>query len=410
MGKYSEKIVSAIREMLDIWREEYEKIFTDFGVMLLFLGATIAYPLIYAGAYAPEVLSDTPIAVVDQDQSSTSRNFLQMVDATQEIKIEMIKEDLNQARQAFFEGKVQGILVIPEDFTKEIMRGEQAHLSVFCDGSYFLHYKQVYQGVATSLATLNAGVQIKRLMASGIPEEAAIKSAQQVRLNSYPLYNPASGYGSYVMPALLILILQQTMLMGIGMLGGTDRERKAFHYLAPFAERRGGAVRVVLGKASAYVSIYFILAFYMLVLVIRWFHIPQNGNPLHILSFIIPFLLASAFLGLFLASFFKNREVSMIVLLFTSIPLIFMAGFSWPWESFPTALKWLAQVAPSTHAVRGFLKINQMGTTLYQASDEWLILWFQTILFFVLARWRMQIIVHHSREMSKKHPNSFISE
>lgn len=397
MGKYLDKIVTALHEMLQIWREEYEKIFTDFGVMLLFFGATIAYPLIYAGAYAPEVLSDTPIAVVNHDQSSTSREFLRMVDATQQIKIAMVKEDLNQAKQAFFDGEVNGVLVIPEDFTKEVMRGEQAHISVYCDGSYFLHYKQVYQGVATSLATLNAGVQVKRLMASGMPEEAAIKSAQQVKINSYPLYNPAGGYGSYVMPALLVLILQQTLLMGIGMLGGTDRERMAYHYLAPYAERRGGAIRVILGKTGAYVSLYFILAFYMLILVTRWFHIPQNGEPLHILSFIIPFLLASAFLGLFLATFFKNREVSMIVLLFTSIPLIFLSGFSWPWESFPIVLKWLAQISPSTHAIRGFLKINQMGTTLYTAKHEWMILWFQTILFAVLATWRMKSIIKHAR-------------
>lgn len=401
MSKNNNKKISALREMFIIWREEYGKIFTDSGVLLLFLGATLIYPLVYSGAYAPEVLTDTPVAVVDQDNSSSSRSFIRMVDATQQVAVTMETGDLPQARQAFYDGQVQGVLVIPEDFTRDVMRGEQAHVSVFCDGSYFMHYKQVYQGVATSLGTMNAGVQVKRLMASGMPQEAALNMAQQVEFSSYPLYNPAGGYGSYAMPALLILILQQTLLMGIGMLGGTDREQKAFHYLAPFAARRGGAARIVLGKAGAYFSVYFIIAFYMLVGVMRWFGFPQQGDPLYVLAFIIPFLLSVCFLGLFLATFFKNREVSMIVLLFTSIPLVFLTGFSWPWESFPLGFKWLAQMAPSTHAVRGFLKINQMGTTLQQASGEWFYLWLLTAVFFVLAVWRMQRIINHARSMAK---------
>jgi len=391
---------SAIREMFAIWREEYGKIFTDFGVLLLFLGATLVYPLVYSGAYAPEVLTDTPVAVVNKDNSATSRNFVRMVDATEEVKVDLTKGSMKQAKQAFFDGEVQGILVVPEDFTKQVMRGEQAYISVFCDGSYFMHYKQVYQGVATSIGTLNAGIQLKKLMASGLPQEAALKTAQQVGYSSYPLYNPASGYGSYAMPALLILILQQTLLMGIGMLGGTDREQKAFHYLAPYAARRGGAARIVLGKAGAYFSLYFVLAFYMLVLVMRWFGFPQQGNVTHVLAFVVPFLLSVIFLGLFLATFFKNREMSMIVLLFTSVPLIFLSGFSWPWESFPAGFEWLARFVPSTHAVRGFLKINQMGTSLFEAAREWFQLWILTFVFFVLAVWRMQRIINHAKQQA----------
>jgi len=391
--------MSAIKEMLVIWREEYAKIFTDFGVLLLFLGATLVYPLLYSAAYAPEVLENTPIALVDNDNSTTSRAFARMVEATQEVSITLETAGMKHAKKAFFEGKIQGILLLPDNFTQEVMRGEQAHVAVYCDGSYFMHYKQVYQGVAEALGTLNAGVQVKQLMADGMARKTAVNAARQIDYSSYPLYNPAGGYGTYVMPAVLILILQQTLLMGIGMLGGTDRERKSFHYLAPLAANRGGAARVVLGKAGAYFSLYMIIAFYLLVLVVRWFNFPQQGEITHILWFVLPLLLSVCFLGLFLATFFKNREMSMIVLLFTSIPLLFLSGFSWPWEAFPSGFRYMAHLVPSTPGIRGFIKINQMGGTLQDASFEWLELWIMTAVFFIAAVWRMQRIINHAKQL-----------
>lgn len=387
-------ITDAINETGRVWLDELKKIFSDGGVMLLLFGATIIYPVIYSITYNPEVLDETPIAVIDEDNSKASRQLIRMVDATQTVFVQKSYGSLEEAKQAFYSKEVYGIMLIPEEFSKNILKNEQAHVAVYADVSYMLLYKQVYSGVLYASQTMGKSIEVKRRLMKGVPMDKAIAESNPVMLKSEPLFNPSGGYGSYAMPAILILILQQTLLLGIGMRGGTAREMGAPHYLIPLTSSRTGALRVIFGKMAAYLTLYIPISLYELVLLVRWFKFPQAGDPAQLFVFIIPFLLAAILLGFLLTSFFTKRESSMIVLMFTSVPLIFLSGFSWPVESFPVAMKYLAHVAPSSATINGFLKIGVMGGTIQDAMPQWIELWVMTGVLFVvnwwLVNWRLR--------------------
>ncbi len=246
------KLLILISDFILITKSEFRKIFTDAGVMILLFGATILYPLIYSIAYNNETLTDLPVAVVDMDNSLLSRKLIRMADATQQVKTIRGIIDLNEARAQMQAGKVQGILFIPAGFSKSIAKGEKATVSIYTDASYVMIYKQVYQGLARSCATFGAGIQLKKMMAKGIPEKAGMDLVQPVKLVDEALYNPTGGYGSYAMPALLILILQQTLLLGIGMVGGTEREKRRFAHLFPFRGKNTWATSFVLALRGTY--------------------------------------------------------------------------------------------------------------------------------------------------------------
>lgn len=379
------KTLIVLTDFLLVTKSEFRKIFSDAGVMILLFGATFLYPLIYSIAYNNETLSDLPVAVVDQDNSALSRRLIRMADATQQVKTIRGIMDFNEAQTQMQAGKVQGILFVPAGFSKCIAKGEKATISIYTDAGYAMLYKQVYQGLARCCATFGAGIQLKKLAAKGIPENAGLDWMQPVKLVDEALYNPTGGYGSYAMPALLILILQQTLLLGIGMVGGTEREKKGLLHLIPFKGKRAGATRMLLGRSAAYFILYLSISFYLLFLIIRWFRFPQQGNPADIFFFTIPFLLSCIFLGFFLASFFRNRENSMIVLLFTSVPFIFLSGFSWPREAMPGIFVWFSHLIPSTSGIQGFIKINQMGAQLSDIKPELLELWLLAMVYFILA-------------------------
>lgn len=378
-----------MREILQIWKQEYRNIFTDSGVLLLFVGAIIIYPLMYPIPYSNNVLKDVPIIVVDLSNSQLSRQLSRMVDANEFVEVHAKTGDLAEARTQFFEGQVFGVLLIPEDFSQKILWGEQANVVVFADASYFLFYRQVLTGVISSTATMSAGVEIQRMQTQGFSKEQALTARDPLPLISYPLFNRPGGYAVFVVPAVLILILQQTLLIGIGMLRGTAHEDGRHQYLLTGRHSKT-AYNVILGKAGAYFSLYFIHAFYFFGILFRIYDYPQLSGMFKLLIFITPFLLSVIFLGIALSSLFRNRETSLTVLVFTSLPAIFLSGFSWPTEAIPGWLHIVSYLLPSTAGIDGFLKLNILGATFREVRFNWFLLWELTAGYFGLAVWSLR--------------------
>lgn len=391
---------TAIAEIIRLCNDELKKIFTDSGVMLLLFGATLVYPLIYSAAYHPEVLQNTPVAFIDQDGGKTSRELKRMIDATAEIDITTEPGSLREARQMFYNGEIAGIILIPEDFTRQLFRAETAFLSVYADASYMMLYKQVYQATATTTHTLAKKIEIKKRLAKGTPKEAAIKQANPVKYEARSLFNPSGGYGSYTMPAILVLILQQTLLLGIGMRGGTERELGARHFLLPKNASRRGTLRIIIGKTLAYLLLYIPISFYLFIGVMHWFNFPQAGSPVDLFIFSIPLTLASVMLGFLLTTFFQRRENSMIFLLFASLPLVFLSGFSWPAEAFPAGFELISHLFPSSAGIQGIIKISVMGGELTTVIPQFVELWILVFVFFIF-NW---IVIRFKMvKMNKKH-------
>ena len=379
------KILKGLDHAAFFYREEFKNIFSDTGVLLIFVGAILIYPILYGYVYTNEVVKEVPVALVDLSKTSESRLLARMVDASEFIQLSEKANSLEEAEISFYHGKVHGVIVIPSEFSKEVLSARQAHVSVYCDAAYFLYYKQVFKGASFAVGTYSAGVEIKKLMAKGVPLDQAMKKREPIPVITNPLYNPSEGYGSYVMLAVLLLILQQTLLIGIGMLGGTTRERKRFHFMIPVGNKRGGSIPIVLGKASTYLTIYFFNAIYVLGIMPLVFNYAHRAHLFSMVLFLLPFLLSVIFLAMALASIYKHREYSMLVLVFTSIPFVFFSGISWPIEMFPTWIKVIAQLIPSTPGIRGVLKLNLMGAPFSGVLREWMHLWILTIVYFGFA-------------------------
>ena len=94
---------------------------------------------------------------------------------------------------------------------------------------------------------------------------------------------------------------------------------------------------------------------------------PRGGNPLGALALLACYVPAIAALGALLGLWFGNRERALQVLLWTTLPIAFVAGFSWPVEALPQPLQWLRWLLPSTSGVQASLRLNQLGAPLQAA-------------------------------------------
>ncbi len=374
-------------DMLYIWRKEFLRIMRDPGVLVIFFAATLLYPLLYGMIYKHEVVRDIPAAVVDLSYSSLSRRYIRSLDATPELKVSNKCHDLEEAKSLFYKHEIHTIILIPEDFDDQIIQGKQTHVSAYFDMSSFLYYKNAVSAV--SFATKDAGAEIQwtNLVNSGLTEQQATLAAAPFRYEGIALFNQGGGFASFLLPAVLILILYQTMMLGINMMSGMDWERNNLKALVPMNSRYHGTIRIVLGKGLCYFTLYVVLTFYVLGFIPRLYNLPHIGHQFNLVLFMLPFLLSSIFLAMTLSVWMRNLESAFLLLLFLTMPLLFLAGASWPQTDIPLFWKIVSYFFPSTHGVQGYIRINTMDADLYEVGKEYLMLWLQTGVYFFTACW-----------------------
>jgi ABC-2 type transport system permease protein len=259
--------------------------------------------------------------------------------------------------------------------------------------SSFMYYRAMLTACNYSVLQTVQDIRIERLNATGITGEDANVSAIPLPHEANILYNQGTGYASFLLPAVLILIIHQTLFLGISMLAGTYREENKFHLLIPEGGNGPGLFQIVSGKSLCYFTLYMVLSTYILGFIPRIFNLPHIGNPIDIIRLLIPFILATIFFSMTVSIFIRNRETGMVVFLFTSLILLFLCGFSWPrsnMSGFWLAFSW---IFPSTHGIQAYIKINTMGDTMKHIRLEYISLWAQVGFYFLTTvlvyRWQI---------------------
>ncbi len=378
-------IREGFRNTRRIFMREFHLIFSDIGVMVLIFLVPIVYPMLYSFIYYPEVVRDLPIAVVDMSLSSASRQFTRDLDATPDLEVASSSISMEEAILMFKNRDVRGIVQIPASFSKDIAMNRQTTITTFADMEFFLYYKALMTG--TSFVSLETGnqIQINNLMQEGLTEHQAEIIADPVKLIDNAMANQAGGFASYGIPAVLILIIQQTLIIAIGILAGTSRERHLFGNLVPLDRKRLGTLRLVIGKSAAYFTIYALLSIYMLGMIPKWFGYGQSASFIGLITLMTPFILSSIFMGITLSVIFINRESSMMLFLFISIPLLFLSGIIWPLSNFSPEWLVVREIFPSSNAIFGFIKMKSLGANISETRKEIMSLWIQTGVYFLTA-------------------------
>ena len=256
MSRFTKQITSYWQQFRTVVRNEYGSIFTDAGVILVLVLALLIYSTLYSLAYGTQVLRNVPIGVIDMSNTSTSRQLINTFNAGPNVYVAYEPGDMDEAKHLFYDREIYGVVYIPSDYEEKLLGGQQAVVSLYVDASYFLMYRQAFQELVSGIGTTGAMVEFQRLIAKGANIPQATATTQPVIYQSHNLFNPYLGYGSFVMPAIIMVIIQQTMLIGIGMIGGTWSEFGLYKKLIPPGRRRMSTLPVVAGKAFVYASIY----------------------------------------------------------------------------------------------------------------------------------------------------------
>ena len=385
--------------MTYIWRHEMLQVIRDEGVLMFLVIVPLGYPLLYSWIYNNEAVHEVPVVVVDHSYSQLSRQFINDCDASPDVHVAYYAEDLDEAKSLVSRQLVKGIYFIPTDFAKRIIRGEQGTISVYCDMSLMLAYKCIYQTAMVEAGRIGAGLSIKK--SGNYTKREDVITVQPLEVDDVAMFNPSGGYGSCVLPAVLMLILQQTLALGIGMSAGTSRERNRNGQLIPNDNPHfRGAYRIVCGKALCYAMIAAVTSAYLTLVIPKLFSFPHLAHRWDLLWMMIPYVLASIFFGMAVSCMVRYRENVMLLMVFVSVPLLFLTGVSWPETSIPGAWQGISWLFPSTFGVRAFVRVNSMGASIDQVLPEVRILWIQAAAYLGLAC----LVYRYQFRLAKKYP------
>jgi ABC-2 type transport system permease protein len=359
---------------------EWRRVLGDRGVLSLFVLAPVLYAFFYPQPYLGQLVRNIPIAVVDQDNTELSRGLVQALGAHGNLSIALRAATYTEAEDAIQSRRAFGIVGIPPDTERNVLKGVQARLPIYGDSTYFILFNRTLQGILESVqaAVIDAATSGARAQGAGV--QAATAAKAPVDLVMVPLFNPTASYSSYVVPAAFVLILHQTLLMGAAMLGGAVYEQGG-----AAARRTRASAAAILGQGLAHWTIYVPAMLLYFVIMPRVYGFSTLGSFWQIVTLSFPFILATSFLGQTLGLVFRHRETAVLLVLATSLPQFFLVGAAWPAEAIPSILRSARELLPSVSAIDGFVRINQMGAGLVEVRGRWETLWALALLYFATA-------------------------
>ncbi len=401
--------------MFKIAYQELCTVARDKGILIFILFVPLVYPLLYSYVYTNEVVREVPAVVVDESRSAASRRFIRMVDASPDVAIAYQCGSLAEAEEHLKRREAYGILRIPSTFTTDLQRGDQTTVGLYADMSSMLYYKAMLLTVTNASLEMNKDIKVTEHLPA-TTDRAADISRTPIEYDYVALYNPQSGFAAFLIPPVLMLIIQQTLLLGIGMAMGDRREHRANQEggrpgrtrqawppgVLGLRPRRGSAAGTaalpICGRALPYFLLYMLLAVYMFTVVNNMFALPRFGDYWTFVVFAAVYILACIFLGMTLGHLVHRREDCIMLFVFLSVPMLFLSGVSWPGAAMPKFWKYVSYLFPSTFGMNGYVRITSMGASLSQVAFEFKGLLIQTVVYFTAA-WLIQKREKHKKQI-----------
>ena len=360
--------LSTLHSPLSTFKSEWRAVWHDEGVVLIMVFALFIYGVSYSLGYGGEVLNDVPIAVVASEKGGVNQRFVRIIDASPKVRVAHEVADMEEAKCLLAERKVWGVVALSPEFEKDVLSGRQARVAILGDASYFLAYREVAEGSVSAIQQMN----------EQIIEERNGTYSPPIIYEQRNLFNPSFGYGIFVMPAIILLIVQQTSLIGVGMVSATRRERGELYKAA-------SPLAITIGRTLAYLAIYAVTLGFMLTVHYSLFDYPMRASWWRCVAVIAPYLLAVIFLAQALGSLFRRRESSILWLLWLSIPFLLVSGVSLPPQAFPRWLYVIGKAVPSSSAVEAWIAIQSRGASLSDIAPQLTLLWCLVVFYGILA-------------------------
>lgn len=382
------------RILSDIYRialRELDIISEDLDLIIILILSPIFYAFFYSSFYINKIEQKANVAAVDYDKTDISKRFLYMLSATQNVNLTYIFDDEESAKQIFLKNETFAILIIPKNFSKNLATKKGTQVSLILNNTRFLVSNDINKAVNEIAYKLIQDYREKYLYSNGISPSQASLALEPIKIELRNNFNSYDTYGDFLIPGILLLIIQQTLLIGISESVAKEREENLFQEVFSSSH---SVFSYLIGKSVFYLTLYFsyFLIFFFVISKIISIDDSMHINFLTILVLLIPFLASIILFGMFIGSFFKRKILALQFFVFTSYPFFLISGFSWPFDSLPQPLKIFSLALPTTPFFNGICKALYANANLSNVLFETLNLFLIIIALSLSANFRFRLI------------------
>jgi ABC-2 type transport system permease protein len=350
-----------MKEVLQILKREIRNVSKDSSLFLILLLAPILYAFMYGSIYLNKGEEKVKLALIDNDGTAISRTLTQQLNSTPMIEI-VPSSNISEAQEKMFQGEVQGYFYIQSGFEKNIFSLKQANVNLVLNASRFLPSSDLLSTATKVCLTVGAGVRKTYFNKQGMGEDEAMKMTNPINMDYRPLYNSSMTYGSFLLPGLLAIILQQTLLIGVAAAFTSEREEKKLLNLYQISKQ--SISKMIFGKSLLYFVVFMIFGFFFSVVNFSVFDVEVRGNYFDLAVVSALFIATIIVFGMLIGSFFKTKLFAFQVLVFSSYPIFLITGYSMPYQALPKFVQILSDALPTSPFLKTYISIVQAGGSL----------------------------------------------
>jgi ABC-2 type transport system permease protein len=364
--------------------------------MLIFLGAPVLYALLVGTVYKDATLRDLPVTVVDLDNTPLSQKVIDALDDNQYIRVKRVQHGPDSLRYQMINDGIVAAITLPDRFEADVNQKRHPEITVDINGSNMLTANYAATGIQTTLAVLNAGIEVETLKKKGTPSAIALEQFESFGISMARYYNPSSNYLVFLWPGMLGTIMQQVFLIVLALSFAKEYEDNTFRDLVRYAKR---PIYLLFYKSLPY----FVMGMAIWMPLIKiYFYFFKVDMPVNELAFYLVsalFMLSVTFMGISVSIMMKSQLKATEILMIIATPSFIISGQTWPLEHMPKMVQWLSNTIPLTHYLQAFRNMLMYDASLSELMPQITMLGILTLVFFMMAWIALHIKINRQKKM-----------
>lgn len=349
-------------------RRELRRIAADREYRAVTLWLPLGVILFFAIFFSKEVVGTLPIAVVDEDNSSLSRKIVTMIRATQQVALVYEVADMVEAQQLLLQGKVVGIVEIPNNLSKDILSGGTARVIYYDSGTNVSTNSLSAKGVQTAITSFGVGVELQRAEMTGVMPNEALAQVMPIGFLTYGLFNPWLNYAYYIAPCFLVMILIITAMLSTIYAVGTElRYATSVEWLR---SANGSLIAALIGKLSPTTFALWLLALFVGVLIFGIFGAPMQGSWVVLVVGTISLVMAYQAVALFVLALTASFRLSLSLGGGYSVLAFTFSGVTFPTIAMLAAVQPFTMLFPYTYFMQLYIDQAVRGSAWWLSVQD----------------------------------------
>src|SRR5690606_27145026 len=333
---------------------EFRLFWNNSVLRMLFIGAPLAYGILFGFVYQKGKVTDLPIVVVDEDNSPMSQRMIEMLEDNETVKIAAIIPSNSDLHNLSIKYQAACVVMIPDKFEADILYKRYPEIPVYVNTDNILTANFASKAIQIVSGTLKAGVQMEALRKTGVPEELVMTQYEPFQVTYIKNYNTSGNYMYFLWPGMLATILQQVLFLALALTFAAELESNTFKDLV---KKSKTSLMAIVAKCTPY----FIMSFVIWIcyaLMHLYFKVPLGYNLGWLTLIAGLFVFSVSMIGILVSILIPSQLKATEILMVVATPSFVLSGFTWPLSQMPVWIQYLAQVIPLTHFLESYRSVT----------------------------------------------------